>query len=269
MSEASKTSLSIFTYLIAALTLVSCIISISTNSIYQDGEWANAQWLGQDIVTITLALPLLLISLFKGIRGNNPKWALVYCGILLYFTYTYSFFMFVANLTFLYLFHLPVYGLSMIGLVVTCIALFNQNTGYSFENRRLKGGIILYLLLISLMISFLWLNDIMAHLFNPDHLSDTPDGEAPLIIYSLDLALIIPLMIASAISIHKKLRWGYILNGIILTKTSTLGFALMAMAVSMYSQNLNPDILLIVLWCIIGVIGTMLTIFYLKELKIE
>lgn len=269
MSENLKRNLSIFTCLIAVLTLASCIISIGANSIYQDGEWAKAQWLGQDIVTITLALPLLLIAWIKGIKGGNSKWTLVYCGILLFFTYTYSFFMFAAKLTFLYLFHLPVFGLSMIGLVITCIALFNQNSEYSFEKRGLKAGIILYLLLISLMISFLWLNDIMAHLLKPDHLSDTPDGEAPLIIYSLDLALIIPLMIASAIAIKKKLRWGYILNGIILTKTSTLGFALMAMAVSMYSQKLNPDIFLIVLWCIIGVIGTLLTIFYLKELKIE
>jgi uncharacterized membrane protein len=269
MFEISKKCLSIFTYLIAALTLASCIISISTNSIYQDGEWANAQWFGQDIVTIALALPLVLISFIKGIKGNNRKWALVFCGVLLYYTYTYSFFMFAANLTFLYLFHLPIYGLSMIGLVIASIGLFNQNAGYSIESRWLKVGIILYLVFISLMISFLWLNDIMAHLFKPDHLSDTPDGEAPLIIYSLDLAIIIPLMITSAISINKNLRWGYILTGIILTKTSTLGFALMAMALSMYSQNLNPDIFLIILWCIIGVIGTMLTILYLKELKIE
>lgn len=265
----ARRTLTIFSFLIAALTLVSCIISIGFNSIYQDGEWANAQWLGQDTVTILIALPLLLISFIKGIKGGNNRWEMVYCGVLLYYTYTYSFFMFAAKLTVLYLFHLPIYGLSVIGLVIACIGVFNQNVNYSIDRKWLKVGIVAYLLLISIMISFLWLNDITAHLFNPEHMSDTPSGEAPLIIYSLDLAIIIPLMITSAILICRNTKWGYILNGIILTKTSTLGFALMAMAISMQIKELNPDSFLIVLWCIIGIIGTMLTILYLKNLRIK
>jgi hypothetical protein len=119
------------------------------------------------------------------------------------------------------------------------------------------------------MISFLWLNDIIAHLSNPEHNSDTPDGKAPLIIYSLDLAIIIPLMIVSALSLYWRSKWGYVLSGIILTKTSTLGFALMAMALSMFLKRLNPDYFLIVLWSVIGLMGTLLTILYLKNLQVE
>lgn len=258
---------SIITYLIAGLTLVSCILSISNNSIYQDGEWANAQWLGQDLVSLLIALPFLLLSFFKGIKKLDKGWFLVYCGILLYYVYTYSFFMFAANLTFLYLFHQPIFGLSIIALVLALIGISNQKDNYSMNRHGLKVGIVIYLLLISLMISFLWLKDIVAHLINPTHLSDTPSGKAPLIIYSLDLAIIIPLMISAAVLLFKNKKWGYILGGIILTKTSTLGFALMAMALSMYVQDLNPDYFLIVLWCIIGIVGTVLTITYLKNLS--
>jgi len=161
--------LSTITLLIAGLTLVSCILSISNNSIYQDGQWANAQWLGQDIVTILIALPFLLISYFRGIKKGDKRWALVYSGILLYYAYTYSFFMFAAKLTFLYLFHLPIYGLSIIGLVIALIGLFNQQTKYSINRRGLIAGLIIYLLVISLMISYIWLNDIVAHLTNPGY----------------------------------------------------------------------------------------------------
>lgn len=247
---------------------MSCIVSICNNDIYQDGAWANAQWLGQDIVTLLLALPLLIISFSSGIIKGNKKWEMVYAGILLYYVYTYSFFMFAAKLTFLYLFHLPIFGFAVIGLFITCLGIFNQRTNYKFTKPKLKSLIVAYLILISLMISFIWFSDIFAHLANPEHLSETPNGEAPLIIYSLDLAIIIPLMIVAAILLYKKTNWGYILSGIILTKTSTLGFALMAMSISLFIQDLNPDYFLIVLWCIIGIIGTLLTISFLKNLTI-
>jgi hypothetical protein len=256
-------------FLISGLTLGSCLISITNNDIYEDGEWANAQWLGQDIVTLIIALPLLLISIIQGFKSENKKWFILNIGILLYFSYTYSFYVFAAKLTFLYLFHIPIYGLSVIGLVLSCIHIFSQKSSFYLPQKGLRITIISYLSVIALMISFIWLSDIFSHLTNPEHKSDTPYGEAPLIIYSLDLAIIIPLMLISAVLLYKRTNWGHIISGIILTKTSTLGFALMAMALSMYIQDLNTDSFLILLWCVIGLIGTIITTVYLKNLRID
>jgi len=265
----AKRTLLTFSILIAVLTLVSCSISIINNGIYQDGAWANAQWLGQDMVTLLLALPFLLISLSRGVQNSNWKWTLVHSGILLYFTYTYSFYMFAAELSFLYLLQVPIFGLAVIGMVISLIEIFKHDRVCSFKGRGLKITIIAYLLLISILIASLWIKDLVSHLADPNHLSDTPDGKAPLIIYSLDLALIIPLMLASAVLMAKNKTLGYILGGIILTKTSTLGFALMAMALSLYIQNLDPDYFLIILWSIIGVAGTILTLSYMKKLSVS
>lgn len=264
-----KGTLKWINYLISALALVSCLVSVINNDIYQDGEWANAQWLGQDIVTLAIALPLLLLSTVQGIKTENKRWLILNIGVLLYFAYTYSFYVFAAKLSFLYLFHVPIYGLSVIGLVLACIHIFTQKSSFHLPQKGLRITIISYLSIIALMISFIWLADIYAHLTNPHHTSDTPNGEAPLIIYSLDLAIIIPLMLISAILLFKQSNRGFIITGIILTKTSTLGFALMAMALSMYIQGLNPDHFLILLWCIIGLIGTILTVFYLRNLRID
>jgi hypothetical protein len=118
------------------------------------------------------------------------------------------------------------------------------------------------------MITVLWASDIFAHLTNPEHTSATPDGKAPLIIYSLDLAIVIPLMVASAVQLFQKNSRGLLLTGIILTKTSLLGFALMAMSLSMYVNNLNPEYFLIILWCTIGIAGTLLTWMYLRKLRL-
>lgn len=268
MPEPMKTLIRI-SYLIAMLTLVSCLISITHNDIYQDGSWANAQWLGQDAVTLLLALPLLLLSTHHGVRAENWHWQILHAGILLYYFYTYSFFMFAANLTVLYVFHLPIFGLASVGLVLECIHLFNLEVAFSFPARNLVLGIIIYLSLISLMVTLLWSVDIYSHLTDPTHRSGTPTGEAPLIIYSLDLGLIIPLMLMAAVLLYRQAQWGYLLTGIILVKTSTLGFALMAMGVSMYVQELNPEYYLILLWSVIGLLGGWLTVSFLKHLAVS
>jgi hypothetical protein len=265
MEKKTRTTL---VFLIIVLVLISGLISITNNNIYQDGPWINAQWLGQDIVSVFIAVPLLFIAYIQSYRMKRWQWQMVYTGALFYFVYTYAFFMFAAKLSFLYLFHLPIFGLSVICLFWAFFDLFQipgNITGKSIWAKRLIAS---YLMLISLMLVFLWMSDIFQHLTVPGHKSDTPDGFAPLIIYSLDLAIAIPLMVLAAIGYGMERQYGYLLTGVMLTKSSTLGFALMSMSLSMYIQKLNPDTFLIVLWSILGIIGALLTVWYLKQIKL-
>lgn len=261
----SKTFVTI-NYLIAGFTLISCAISIINNDIYQDGEWINAQWLGQDIITLVLGFPLLLVSVNRGVVDEKFKWKLVNSGMLLYFVYTYSFFVFAAELTFLYLLHLPIYGLAVIGFVMSSVEIFGKDYGLWFKQNAIRKTIVIYLGFIAIMVAVLWMGDIFSHLSDPNHQSQTPDGEAPLIIYSLDLALILPLMVLAAIQLLKKTQFGLKLTAIVLVKTSTLGFALMAMGLSMYLQELSPEYYLIIIWSVLGLVGSFLTAKYLKLL---
>ncbi|MEQ8703400.1 MAG: hypothetical protein RIC19_05755 [Phaeodactylibacter sp.] len=52
-------------------------------------------------------------------------------------------------------------------------------------------------------------------------------------------------------------------------KTLILGFALMAMGLSMYVQDLNPEYYLIMLWSVIGLLGGWLAVSFLKNLSIS
>lgn len=265
MNKKTRTTL---VFIIIVLVLISGLISITNNNIYQDGTWINAQWLGQDIVSVFIAVPLLFIAYIQSYRLKRWRWQMVYTGALFYFVYTYAFFMFAAELSFLYLLHLPIFGISVFSLFWAFFDLFNIPEGITGKSLWAKRLIVGYLMLISLMLIFLWISDILQHLTVPGYKSDTPDGFAPLIIYSLDLAIAIPLMLLAAIGYGMNRQYGYLLTGVMLTKSSTLGFALMGMSLSMYIQKLNPDTFLIILWCILGIIGTLLTVWYLKQIKL-
>jgi len=209
----------------------------------------------------------MVIANIKGIIQDKLKWKLVLGGLLFYFSYTYAFFMFAAKLTFLYLFHLPVFGLSTIGFFMLLLAVLGRKTIYVGKNKKVKRIVLIYLSVITLLLASIWFTDIISHLIKPGHTSNTPDGEAPMTIYSLDLAVVLPLMVLALIKYYKNHKGGFILTGILLTKTSILGFTLMAMTLSMYLQDLSPDPYLAVLWCIIGIIGTALTLLFLKQLR--
>ncbi len=262
-----KRTLKIITLFIVILAAISCFISVSYNDIYQDGEWINVQWLGQDIITLLIATPLLFLARSLGLTHQQLTWRIVLTGILLYYAYTYTFFVLGARLTFLYLFHLPIFGLSVIGMFISFLDLFNPKHILQSPSGLVKTIIIGYLLVISLMLTFLWMSEIIAHLTIPGHTSDTPTGDPLLLVYSLDLAIIVPLMIIAAVGYWQRKKYGYKLIGVLLVKTSTLGAALMAMSLSLYIQELIPDWFLMILWCIVGIGGTTLALLFFKQLK--
>ncbi len=260
--------LKIFSYSIGVLAIISCGISVFNNEIYQDGEWVRTQFLGQDMVTLILAAPLLFLAIHKAVIKADIFWKLIFAGVVFYFVYTYAFFVFVTELTFLYFFHLAIFSLSLFSLIIVFFQLFNFEKSFYYNNKNTKRLIVSYLSLISLMLVFLWLKDLISFFTVPGFQFDTPNGEPLLMVYTLDLGIVIPLMLTGVFGFIRKKKFGYILTGVMLVKSTILGFALMAMALSMYIQDLSPDTFLIILWSVLGVAGSILTVIYFKELGI-
>ena len=77
----------ISTYLTVIVIILSTIASIGgifIDNLYQDNDFVNSAWLGNDIITLLLTIPLMIISLSLKIKGSfkaNFIWlwnALVY-----------------------------------------------------------------------------------------------------------------------------------------------------------------------------------------------
>ncbi|GAB5525887.1 MAG: hypothetical protein Roseis2KO_37590 [Roseivirga sp.] len=253
---------------LALLALIATLMGVVRNDFYQDDEWVRAQWLGQDAVTLAFGIPLLLLAAKKAIVSGQLIWELVLAGTLLYFSYTYTFYVFEANFTFLYFFHLPIFSLSLLCFFMVCHHILNARNHYAFTDRFSRFTIVFYLLLISAMLGWLWMKDLISHLTIEEFLSQTPDGEPPLVIYTLDLGVLIPLAVIACLLLLRNHALGLILTGIVLTKTFLLGFALMAMSLSMYWQGLDPDTFLIRLWSFVGLAGLMLSVVYLNKLRV-
>lgn len=253
---------------LAVVALVATWMGVFRNDFYHDGEWVNAQWQGQDLVTMVLAIPLLVITSKKAILDRSLIWELVLAGVLFYFVYVYTFYVFEASFTFLYFFHLPVFSIALLCLFLVCHHILNARNDYAYTHSLSKFIASFFLLAVSALLSWLWLEDLINHLTFEKFLSPTPDGEPPMIIYTLDLGIMIPLMVIGVLLLIKNHSLGLILIGVMLIVSFLLGFALMAMSISMYLQNLDPDPLLIVIWSLIGLAGLLLSVVYLYRLEV-
>jgi hypothetical protein len=263
MKESNVLRLSLF---LALLVFAACLAGIVDNSLYQDGEWFRAQYFGQDVVTLLVVLPLLLISARHGLDKNITAWKLIFIAALLYLVYVYAIFVLVASFSPLYFLHLPIFSLSLFMLISLMGCFFISRRKILLPGRKLRLFSALYLLLLSGMLSYLWISDLLKHTFFPEHQSATPDGEPLLIVYSLDLGVMIPLMLIGVFGLFRNQTRGIAWAGIMLAKSFLLGFALLGMSVSMFVLGQESDPFLMGLWSVISFIGVALTALYMNSL---
>ncbi len=256
------------TGLLMMLCTAATVLGITNNDRYLDGTWTNAQWFGQDWVTLIVVIPLLLISTWKVILKRSLVWELVLVGVLFYLVYTYTFFVFEANFTPLYLLHFPIFSVAFLCLFVVFHHILNTRNDYAYPHKLSLSTIIAYFLLLSILLSWLWLQDLIKHITVEDYFSETPDGEPPLIIYTLDLGIVVPMMVIAAVLLCKNHSLGLIMTGVMLVMTSLMSLSLTGMAISTHMQELDSNIMLIVFRGLIAVAGLCLSIVYMNRLEV-
>jgi len=82
----------ILSKIIIVLTVIASLGGIFANNIYRDNELVKAVWLGNDIVTLFVAIPIMIGALFFSLR-NSLKARLIWMGTLWYMVYNYIFYM--------------------------------------------------------------------------------------------------------------------------------------------------------------------------------
>ena len=71
-----------FIPLIALLALVATYGGLFLPDLYNDGDYINAQWLGQDFITLIVAVPALLLSAYYALKQGSLKARIGLAGLL-------------------------------------------------------------------------------------------------------------------------------------------------------------------------------------------
>ncbi|HRZ76733.1 MAG TPA: hypothetical protein P5248_05160 [Bacteroidales bacterium] len=255
------------TILLAFLVFTATLLGTAYNSLYADGDWYRVQYFGQDLFTMLIVIPFLVIGAQQGLNNNVTAWRLIFMAALLYLIYVYAIYVFAAEFSPLYFVQLPVFSLSLFILLSLMGGFFISRRKIIMPGRTLRALAAAYLLFTAVMLSVLWLNDLLQHTFVPGHRSMSPDGKPLLIIYSLDLGVIVPLILMATIGLLRSNTRGIAWTGIMLTLSTLMSFALMAMSISAYYSGVQSDPFFIALWTILGMAGLVITILYMNRLQ--
>jgi hypothetical protein len=189
------------------MTLQSAI-GILLPGVYRDAAWIRAAWLGSDIVTLLVVVPLLVGGLLTSRRGSIVGELSWYAG-LGYGLYNYAYYMLGAQLGALFPLFVAAFVGSAWALIVSLTTADVSRIARRFGSRTLARTVASYMGLTGIGLAVAWLGQWAASVFG----GMVPSiGEAPFrLVASLDLSIIVPAMLVGAVLLWRRRPWGFVL----------------------------------------------------------
>ncbi|NHN58724.1 MULTISPECIES: hypothetical protein [Halorussus] len=218
------------TIAILVLSVVATLVGLLRPGHYRDAAITLPQLYGQDAVTLGFAVPLLAVGTWYAARGSLRGYV-VWLGALGYMLYTWASYALMLYFNELFLAYVALFGLSLFAFVGGVIRLDPTDVRDGLGGRlpvRLTAG---FLAAIALFFAAGWLSEIV-----PATLAGrAPEGvrlaAVPAnVIHVLDLAVLLPGTLLTAVWLRRDRAWGYALAGVLLVKFAALGLAVLAMA---------------------------------------
>ena len=156
MTGAVRTASGRLPVVLAVLMAAQAAAGLAVPGLYRDTGWIRAAWVGNDAVTLLVAVPLLVTAVVGARRGSGRA-ALAQVGLLGYAAYNYAFYLFGATLNAMFplyaaLVVLPVAaligaragdagpGTEPAGTRAAGLVLTGIGTGTDQAGRRVDGG---------------------------------------------------------------------------------------------------------------------------------
>lgn len=214
----------------AASVVLVCALTLATvGGLLIDGAYdvvdpMVAMLRGYDLVTLVVAVPALVVGLVGSLRGS-VRAQLVWASGLAFVVYTYALYVFVMPSGSLFLLHVGLFLLSLLGfvLVLGYLDLAALVRGLS---PRIPKRWIAVLLGVVAGIGVCWAAYSIG--FGGARLPEA----GPLFSYVLDLALLAPSCVLAGVLLWRRAVWGYVLATVLLMSGFVLHLAYVSAVVS-------------------------------------
>lgn len=189
-----------------------------------------AQAIGQDAATLLIGIPLLLTGLLLA-RKSSLRGQLLLTGGLGYMLYTYTSYSFLSAYNEFFLVYVALFSLSLFAFILAMMGMDPAEVTRRVSRGLPRRGIAIFLLAIAAFLSLAWLGRIV-----PSLLAGQPpvglEAYTTLVIQALDLGIIVPTGVLTAVLLWRERPWGYTLASVVLVKALMMGAALVAMIIA-------------------------------------
>ena len=241
-------------------------VTIYGKGIYQHMSSEVApQGIAQDVVTLLIGIPLLLLSLCLARKGSL-KGRILLSGTLGYFLVTYLFYLVMGMFNQLFLVYVVLMGTSFFGFAL-CIMSFDLENfkKYFAEELPVKyiGG---FLIFNTIAIALLWLQVVVPPLLKGS-IPVEVEHYTTLIVQGLDLGLLLPMAFLSGVLLIRKAPLGYLMAPIYFVFLSILMTALTAKVIAMklIGASVFPVIVIIPVFALLNILSLTIILKNVKE----
>lgn len=207
------------------------------------------QGIAQDYITLFLAIPLLLLSLFWARKGSL-KGRFILAGTIGYVFLTYLFYMNMAMFNSLFLVYVSLTGLTFFALVLTLLSVNINQLPQVFNKSvptKFIGG---FLIFNASIIALLWLSVVVPPLIDKTIVPLSVQHYTTLTVQAFDLSLFLPISFVSGLLLIKKHKFGFLMAPVYLVFLSLLMTALIAKIVAMALAGVNVVPAIVIIPCI-------------------
>ena len=215
----------------AILLAIAAASGIFISGLYRDAPGLVAQAIGQDAITLIIALPALAIAAFLTNRGSQRA-RLICLGVLIYVAYTYASYAFGIRFNSLFLIYIALLGCATYALIGGLVTTDWAGIKAGFTERTPVRAVSIFLLVIAGLFYLMWLSEaVPASLTGIPPQSVKEDGTPTNVIHVLDMAWLLPALVITAVSLWRKKPIGYALAAALLANLAFLALAILAMIV--------------------------------------
>jgi hypothetical protein len=177
---------------IAILLAIATISGIFIDGLYRDAPYYVAQAIGQDVVSLVVVLPSLIVSAFLAFRGSSRA-RIIWLGTLIYLVYTYVVAAFDVKFNSLFLVYVSLLGCSLYALIGGLVTSDLQGIKERFTEKTPVKVVSIYLAVLVVLFYSVWLGEIVPALMANEVPQSIQDNGTPTnAVHVLDMAWILP-----------------------------------------------------------------------------
>ena len=194
---------------LALLMAAQSVLGLALPGQYRDLGYVRETWFGNDLVTLTVFLPVLVRGLVLTDQGSRVG-RLLWMGSLGYAVYNEAFYLFGAALN-------PFFPLYVLAFLASSIALGLALWGAGADELGAGSGaaartVGAYFLLVAAGLAVVWIGTWAAHVFAGRPTPVPPDAFR--LIAAMDLTLMVPALATSGVLLRRRSPWGLVIGAI-------------------------------------------------------
>jgi hypothetical protein len=243
----------------AILLLISSVagLLLGRSGFYRHDEtlWS---FIGQDVITLGVVLPLLLGSA-RLTKLGSTRGLLAWMGTLFYVAYSYYFYVVGGHFNVLFPVYIALVSIGMYGALILAFSIDLQRITSHFNRYtriRLIGG---FLIALALFFAVMWLTLIIVTVATQTEMDDVPR-----FVIAIDGVVLLPLSFFGGLWLWRREPLGYVLAGLLLVKVTATTLTLVVNTLLITKAGLPLDLFQLILYFLVMLFSAALLVSYFR-----